>query len=1370
MVRRLTYFFSLACILVGVALAKPVMAVPCDPTIDDCGIGTLDFTYDSFSPTADGYSFRLLTVNRVNFTVYSCLSTLFQCNTHPVTDSVYWKNLGGGIDDQLPKTYAMTGVRSNIKFPAISIRVSDPVSDPTPKTRSVELTNVTTLPSFTPSTSTTSNLRPTQATISWSTTYLGAPQVIYGLQPPLWADEGTILPITDEFTGIASAGPNEAWGVTYDGDIYHRTITGWQKKVIPNSALPFHFTAIDVIQKNFGWAVGGVGSSAPVVYRMIDGASWTQFSTPPVLFLTPTDVHAATTNTAWMSTTSGKIYFYNGSAWVDRTPSLTTGNPINKIFTTDDIHVIAVGAQGGMYITSNSGTIWTKVTLPTNPFTDLISLASVDGKTIWLGGRSGNLWKSTDSGSTWVTQNFLTIADHVWGLAMIDETHLWISQTGIVGLWDGSTYTGDQTIFQSTGNWPVGFAVMRSGDIVAGVGPKSFEYSLFGTIINGTASTTPAITLTGLSSSLPAGVKYQYAAVSTAGNIGGGTFGELNLPAPDAIKPTVSFTNPSAGTTTTRTASFTATGNAQDNAGVATIEVSVNGVSQVVTAAPDLSTGPASATWSSSFTLVQGPNNITVTAYDTSNNFVTLTRSLTLDAQAPTLSIASPLNGSTQNLTPIALNGLTADDTAVVNMDYQMNGGAVVTIPVPAGGGGNWSSTIPSPISGSNTVTVHAYDRAGNVATASSTFTYAAPTFTLSASPSTTQIGPIGQTFNYTITAASENNFSGAVTLSAVSAPAGLLTSFGTPTVNLVAGGNGTSTFTVTTDGLNPGNYSVTITGTSGTKTVTSPLSITLLTAPNFTLSAAANNPPADIIAGDGVSYTISAAANDTLTGVVTLSLSGQPTGVTPRFTPTSLSLTPNSTATGQLSITTTTATTPGAYSLVISGLVGSIRQETTVALNISAPPNFEVQMSPATQAVVAGSPATFYGGSIQSLNSFTGLVDLTAAVTGAPAGITTVLSRTSVQVPANGKGSFILNVQADHQVAGGTYVVTITGSSTIGGRTVSNVATVNLTVAEDTTAPTITSIQANPNYAEVTITWLTNEPTDGSITLYTDSALTTAVGTQGAGSACSTLPCAHSVNYRNLAQTPTTYYFTVTSRDIAPARNSTTVSQQAGAPLQFTTLPEPDSQPPVLDVTSPAASIVPTSIIGQVAITGTATDNQAMAQVVISIAAQTGSWTGITVPRTCSGLNCAFSYTWTTDQSVPNGIYTITVIATDAAGNAAPTIIRSVDVRNDFTKPQVLSGPTVVVSQTCTSASCTAILTWTTDDPSTSEVEYNTSIPYCPDVNNTSSCLIEVDDRANGNKASLQTSHQITLTNLEPNQIYHYRITSCNGNRVCTN
>jgi phosphodiesterase/alkaline phosphatase D-like protein len=44
------------------------------------------------------------------------------------------------------------------------------------------------------------------------------------------------------------------------------------------------------------------------------------------------------------------------------------------------------------------------------------------------------------------------------------------------------------------------------------------------------------------------------------------------------------------------------------------------------------------------------------------------------------------------------------------------------------------------------------------------------------------------------------------------------------------------------------------------------------------------------------------------------------------------------------------------------------------------------------------------------------------------------------------------------------------------------------------------------------------------------------------------------------------------------------------------------------------------------------------------------------------------------------------------------------------------------------------------------------------------------VDDNANGNSAALQTSHQITLRNLEPNQIYHYRITSCNGNRICTN
>lgn len=1369
MQRCTTTFLLSALLLIGVAVSRPAQAVPCDPTIDDCGTGTLDFTYDSFTATSQGFSFNLATVNRINFSVYACLDSAASCNTHPTTDALYWKNLGGGIDDTLPKVFSYNGLRPNTSYGKISLRVSDPPSVSTPRARTVEIGSFITHPAFTPLTVSATNLQPTQATISWTTAFAGSAQVVYGLQPPLWSQEANTIPAGDAIIAIGSAGKTDAWAATILGKMIRRTNGVWQAPLSPDVG-GRGLRALDMVQSNNGWAVGLANSVSPIILHMTDGVSWNTVAAPSGLNKNLYSVYGATSTTAWITGESQKIFFYNGSGWVDRTPpSAQLSDAYYQIYSPNDSLVLAVGLNGSIVRSVNNGATWTSPSLPGVASTELTSIASVDGQTIWVGGRGGKLWKSTDAGVSWTAQTFFP-SDDIWDLAITDNSHLWISFTRSLGFYDGVAFTSDTSIYSQTGTISHGFLPMNNNDLLIASGPSTFEFTLFGSAINGPISTTPSIQLTGLSTALPPGVKYHYAGVSTSGNISSAAYGgQLNLPLPDAVPPTVNFTIPNATTVYTKTAPFTASGSAQDNTGLASVAVTVNGVAQAVTTSPDTATSPTTTNWSTPFTLTSGANVIVVTAMDTSNNTATQTRTVFLDTQAPTVSIAAPTNGSTQNIVPIALNGTATDAVGVANMDYQLNGGAVITIPAPTGGSGNWTSTIPSPIPGTNTVTVHAYDRAGNVAVANTSFTYAAPTFTLSASPSTAQTGPIGQTFNYTITGTSVNNFSGAVSLATSSSPSGLVASVGTPTITLTAGGTATSTVAITTDGLNPGTYTLTATGTSGTKTATTTMTMTLITAPNFTLSASVNNPPPDIIAGDGVSYTVSAAANDTFTGVVTLSLSGQPAGVSVAFSPTSLSLTPNSSSTGQLSLTTSASTVPGSYSFIIAGVAGSIRQETTVVLNITPPPDFAVQMSPASQTVIAGSPATFYGGSIQSLNNFTGLVDLAVTIAGSPAGITPVLSRTSVQVPSGGKGSFILNVQADHQVAGGTYVVTITGSATIGGRTVTNPTTVNLQVTEDGTAPTISSIQASPNYAEVTITWLTDEPTDGSVTIYTDSALTQAIGTQGAGAACSTLPCTHSVNYTNLAQSPTTYYYSVTSRDIAPARNSTTVTQQGGAPLQFTTLPAPDTTAPVLDVTSPAASSVPTSIIGQVAITGTATDNQGMAQVVITIAAQAGSWTGITIPRSCSGLSCSFSYTWTTDQSVPNGVYRISITATDAAGNAAPTVVRSVDVSNDFTAPQVLSGPTVVVSQTCTSASCTAILTWTTDDASTSEVEYNTSIPYCTS-SNSATCQIQVDDNANGNSAALQTSHQITLRNLEPNQIYHYRITSCNGNRVCTN
>ena len=186
--------------------APHVRALPCDPAINNCGTA-LDFSYSNLVPTSQGFSFRLDTISagHATFVVYACVVTPAECAASPLTNGVFWKLLGNGYDDQLPKTFSLSVLRPNTKYQNYTIRVSDPLSNPTPRSLSIALTNLITLPAFTPSYVTASNLQPTQATVSWNTAFSGAAFLIYSLHPPLLAPERINLPTADFFNLIIPA-------------------------------------------------------------------------------------------------------------------------------------------------------------------------------------------------------------------------------------------------------------------------------------------------------------------------------------------------------------------------------------------------------------------------------------------------------------------------------------------------------------------------------------------------------------------------------------------------------------------------------------------------------------------------------------------------------------------------------------------------------------------------------------------------------------------------------------------------------------------------------------------------------------------------------------------------------------------------------------------------------------------------------------------------------------------------------------------------------------------------------------------------------------------------------------------------------------
>jgi len=189
----------------------------------------------------------------------------------------------------------------------------------------------------------------------------------------------------------------------------------------------------------------------------------------------------------------------------------------------------------------------------------------------------------------------------------------------------------------------------------------------------------------------------------------------------------------------------------------------------------------------------------------------------------------------------------------------------------------------------------------------------------------------------------------------------------------------------------------------------------------DFTLTAS----PASqtVTAGNGTTYTATAAPANGFSGAVAMSVSGLPAGATGAFNPTSIA---GGSGSSTLTIATTTATAAGTYTLTITGTSGSLTHSKTVTLVVNgAPvPNFTLTATPASQMVTAGNSTT-YTATAAPANGFTGAVALT--VSGLPTGATGAFNPTSIM---GGSGSSTLSVSTSTATAAGTYTLTITGTS----------------------------------------------------------------------------------------------------------------------------------------------------------------------------------------------------------------------------------------------------------------------------------------------------------------------------------------------------
>ncbi len=218
----------------------------------------------------------------------------------------------------------------------------------------------------------------------------------------------------------------------------------------------------------------------------------------------------------------------------------------------------------------------------------------------------------------------------------------------------------------------------------------------------------------------------------------------------------------------------------------------------------------------------------------------------------------------------------------------------------------------------------------------------------------------------------------------------------------------------------------------SNTQINTSTFDNVSLTSPAADFSIAASPGSQTVTAGNGTSYTATVTALNGFSGSVALTASGVPSGANASFNPASVTGSGPST----LSLTTSSSTPPGNYTVTVTGTSGSLAHSTTVTLVVNPPPvpDFSLSASPGTLTFNQGANGTSTI-TVNPINGFNGSVSLSAS--GLPSGVTAAFN------PSSTTSTSVLTLTAATNAATGTANVTVTGIS----GSLTHTTTVSLTV-----------------------------------------------------------------------------------------------------------------------------------------------------------------------------------------------------------------------------------------------------------------------------------------------------------------------------------